>query len=105
MCKNNNFIMWLFSSFVVVGLELFFNLPRHPHPTQYVYHTARLKAHYHIVPDVTQTIQQILCDADFMGQMTKYLNNGWKLVDLCMDTAALNEGESGSPQCRGGGGS
>ena len=77
----------------VIGVELFFNVPRHRHPTLYTYHTMKVAANYHIVADATQTIQQILCDADFMGQMMLFLNKGWKLIDICMDTTALAEGK------------
>ena len=76
----------------VVGVELFFNIPKHKNPTRYTYHTLKVHANYHIVPDATQTIQQIVCDADYMGQMMLFLNQGWKLVDICMDTTALADG-------------
>ena len=76
----------------MIGVELFFNLPKHSHPVLHTYHAAKIPAKYHVVPDATQTVQQIICDADFMGQMRLFLNQGWKLVDICMDTLALAEG-------------
>ena len=73
-------------------MELFFNIPLHDQPTKFSYHAVKINSKYHVVPDATQTIQQIVCDADFMGQMKLFLNQGWKLVDICMDTLALAEG-------------
>ena len=77
----------------VVGVELFFNVPKHTFPTRYAYHATTIPATYHIVPDATQTIQQIRCDADFLGQLRAFLNRGWKLVDICIDATAIADGK------------
>ncbi|ELT97862.1 hypothetical protein CAPTEDRAFT_224889 [Capitella teleta] len=73
----------------IMGVELFFNLPKHPTPVIYAYHTVTVHANYHIMPDTTQTIQQVTCDADFMGQLTVFLSKGWKLVNICIDITAI----------------
>ena len=44
--------------------------------------------------DATQRIQQIFCEADFNKQLKLFLDKGWKLVDICMDSIALAEGKS-----------
>ena len=75
-----------------MGVELFFNVPMHKNPTLYTYYTVQVPANYYIIPDATQTIKQISCDADFMGQMKVFLARGWKLVDICIDTTAIAEG-------------
>ncbi len=93
ICVNYMFICVCI--FLVLGAELFFNMPRQDrdHPSsRYVYHTISLPAKYKIVPDATQTIQQITCDADFLGQLTLFLNSGWKLVDICLDFTVIAEG-------------
>ncbi len=73
-------------------MDLFFHTAQHRNPTKYTYHTLRVPTHYTVVPDATQSIQQIDCDADWMGQMKLFLDQGWKLVDICMDTTALADG-------------
>lgn len=78
--------------FSVMGVDLFFHLPKHEDPVFYTYHTLKVATTYTVVPDVTQSFQQISCDADWMGQMSLFLNQGWKLVDICMDTTALADG-------------
>ena len=80
--------------YVVLGVELFFNIPIHRFQTKYSYHTVTLPAQYHIVSDATQTVQQVQCDADFLGQLRLFLNRGWRLVDICMDTTAIADGET-----------
>jgi len=79
--------------FVVNGVELFFNLPVHVRqPTIFTYHVVTVSAHYHIVADATQTLQQVECSADFLGQLRLFLNQGWKLVDVCIDSTAIADG-------------
>jgi hypothetical protein len=75
-----------------MGVELFFNVPQHPEPTVYAYHAVTVHANYSIMPDTTQTIQQVTCDADFMGQLTAFLSKGWRLVNICIDITAIAEG-------------
>ena len=79
-----------------MGVELFFNMPKHKNPTKHVYHAVTVHAKYYMVPDATQTIQQILCNTDFNEQMRLFLSKGWKLVDICMDVTAIAEGEGSS---------
>ena len=79
----------------VMGVDLFFNVPKHS-PVQYTYHTVTIPAMYHIFPDPTQTIQQVVCDADFHGQLKIFLNSGWKLVDICFDSTSIADGQSKS---------
>jgi len=79
-------------SCVVNGVELFFNIPVHRLPTVFTYHVITVSAHYHIVADATQTVQQVECSTDFRGQLRLFLNQGWKLVDICIDSAAIADG-------------
>ncbi len=76
-----------------MGVELFFNWPRHEKPTKYKYHTLRKPIRYSVVPDSTQTLQQIETDTDWMGQLKVFLDRGWRLVDICMDNQALADGK------------
>jgi hypothetical protein len=76
----------------VAGVELFFNVPRHSSPSLYTYHTVTVAAQYQIVSDATQTVQQVECTADFLGQLKLFLNTGWKLVDICIDSSAIARG-------------
>ena len=75
-----------------MGVDLFFHIPKHEDPVNYTYHTLKVATTYTAVPDVTQSFLQIDCDADWMGQMSLFLNQGWKLIDICMDTTALAAG-------------
>jgi hypothetical protein len=75
-----------------MGVELFFNVPLHRSPSRFTYHTVTIAAQYQIVTDATQTVQQVECNADFLGQLKLFLNTGWKLVDICIDTSAIAEG-------------
>jgi len=83
----------LFCCCVVNGVELFFNIPVHRLPTVFTYHVITVSAHYHIVADATQTVQQVECSTDFLGQLRLFLNQGWKLVDICIDSAAIADGK------------
>jgi len=76
----------------VNGVELFFNIPVHRLPTVFTYHVITVSAHYHIVPDATQTVQQVECSADFLSQLRLFLNRGWNLVDICIDYTAIADG-------------
>ena len=51
-----------------------------------------LCARYYTALDATQTTHQVMCDSDFQGQMKLFMNQGWKLIDICIDTMALAEG-------------
>ena len=75
-----------------MGVELFFNVPLHRFQSRFTYHTVTVPAQYHIVTDATQTVQQVQCDADFLGQLRVFLNQGWKLVDICIDNTAIADG-------------
>lgn len=75
-------------------MELFFNIPVHRLPTVFTYHVITVSAHYHIVPDATQTVQQVECSADFLGQLRLFLNRGWNLVDICIDYTAIADAYS-----------
>ena len=75
-----------------MGVDLFFNLPKRRQLPHYRYHTIKVPVRFVVVPDSTQTVQQIECDADWMGQLKIFLDKGWKLVDICIDTTALAEG-------------
>lgn len=74
-----------------MGVELFFNVPRHTFATKYTYHTVTVPATYHIVHDITQLSQKVVCDADFLGQLKLFLDAGWKLIDICLDSTAIAE--------------
>jgi len=78
----------------VMGVELFFNVPLQLSQIRFTYHTVTVTAQYRIVSDATQAVQQVECNADFLGQLKLFLNTGWKLVDICIDTAAIAEGRS-----------
>ena len=75
-----------------MGVDMFFNVPEHKLPTIYVYHAIRVQTCYYVVPDVSQQVTQVECDADWMGQLKVFLDHGWKLVDIAIDTTALAEG-------------
>ena len=79
-----------------MGVELFFNCPRHENPTIYTYHTLYKPTKYSVVPDATGALQQVECDADWMGQLKVFLDKGWKLIDICQDTQALADGKKKS---------
>jgi len=64
----------------------------HRQPTVFTYHVITVSAHYRIVADATQTVQQVECSADFLGQLRLFLNQGWKLVDICIDSTAIADG-------------
>jgi len=76
----------------VNGVELFFNTPVHRLPKTFTYHVITVSTHYHIVADATDTVQQVECSTDFLGQLRLFLNQGWKLVDICIDYTAIAEG-------------
>lgn len=78
----------------VNGVELFFNIPAHHRlpSTLFTYHVISVSAQYHVVPDATQTVQQVQCSADLLGQLRLFLNKGWKLVDICIDSTAIADG-------------
>lgn len=76
-----------------MGVDLFFNVPKHENPVRYCYHTIKVPVRYVVVPDATQTIHQIESDADWMGQLKLFLDKGWKLIDICMDATALADGK------------
>jgi len=78
--------------YVVNGVELFFNAPVHRPSTIYTYHVISVSAHYHIVADATQTVQQVECSTDFLGQLRLFLNKGWRLIDICIDATAIADG-------------
>ena len=42
--------------------------------------------------DATQTLQQVVYDGDLNEQLSLFLNKGWKLVDVCVDTVAMAKG-------------
>lgn len=75
----------------MTGVELFFEIPQHPQPTIYTYHTVCVQAQYRTTYDVTG-VQRVLCDVDFLEQTQSFLSNGWRLVDICVDANALAEG-------------
>lgn len=75
--------------YTINGVELFFNIPVHRLPTIFTYHIISVSAHYHIVADATQTVQQVECSEDFLGQLRLFLNQGWKLIDICIDYTAI----------------
>jgi len=78
-------------------VELFFNeplVPAHRRVTLYTYHVITVPAHYQIVADATQTVQQVECSTDFLGQLRLFLNRGWKLVDICIDSTAIADGRT-----------
>jgi len=62
-------------------------------PTIYTYHTVTIPVTYNISSDDTQTTQQVSCDLNFFGQMKLFLDTGWKLVDICMDSTAIADGK------------
>ena len=43
---------------------------------------------------MTQTLQQVVYDGDLNEQMSLFLNKGWKLVDVCIDTVAMAHGKN-----------
>jgi len=92
ICQRSHWLMLVCYSCVVNGVELFFNIPVHRLPTVFTYHVITVSAHYHIVADATQTVQQVECSTDFRGQLRLFLNQGWKLVDICIDSAAIADG-------------
>ena len=80
--------------FSVMGVDLFFDIPKKkPESRRYCYHTINLPVKYKVVPESSKTLQQVDCDADWMGQMKLFLDKGWKLVDICIDTTALADGK------------
>lgn len=76
----------------VMGVNLFFNMPQTASPCIWQYHMIRVPTRYTVVPDASQSVQKITSDADWMGQLKLFLDKGWKLVDICMDTTSLADG-------------
>lgn len=79
------------SCIIVLGVELFFNVPLHQFPSRFTYHTVKVMAEYQIINDSSQSTLQVECNYDFLGQMKVFLKQGWKLVDICIDNSAISE--------------
>ena len=78
----------------MIGVDAFIEVPLHSQPDIYSYHAVRYPIRYTATPDPSQTMQQLHCDTDWMGQFKAFLDEGWKLVDICMDSTAIPEGWS-----------
>lgn len=59
---------------------------------RYRYHAAEVHNKYYTSPDGFHHVHRIMCDTDFRGQLKVFLDQGWKLVDICYDTIRLPEG-------------
>ncbi|KAI0212122.1 hypothetical protein LSAT2_003013 [Lamellibrachia satsuma] len=84
----------------VIGVELFCEMPVPPPSTptcefnvlrRYRYHAAEVHNKYYTSPDGFHHVHRIMCDTDFRGQLKVFLDQGWKLVDICYDTIRLPE--------------
>ena len=76
-----------------MGVDLFFNIPRHDNPVIYEYHIINVPVKYFTPAREQHVAQHLECNADWMGQMKLFLDKGWKLVDICMDTTTLAHGQ------------
>ena len=75
-----------------MGVDLFFDMPRHDAPQMYAYHTIQVPTMYYINHRDSQISQHLQCDADWTGQLKVFLDKGWKLIDICMDITTLAKG-------------
>ena len=76
-----------------MGVDLFFNIPRHKCPQIYAYHTINVPTRYYINPKESQISNHLVCDADWTAQLKIFLDKGWKLIDICMDATTLASGK------------
>ena len=78
----------------VLGVDLLFESPEHSDAVPYTYHAVKYPVRFMLVPDPTKSTHTLECDADWMGQLKQFLDEGWKLVDICIDNTALAEGRA-----------
>ena len=85
----------------VMGVELFFETPSlsasppscdDKVPRGYRYHVTEVRFKYYATPVGFHHVHRIRCDTDFRSKLKVFLDQGWKLVDICFATATLPQG-------------
>eukprot|EP00057_Strongylocentrotus_purpuratus_P028881 XP_011683355.1 PREDICTED: uncharacterized protein LOC756089 [Strongylocentrotus purpuratus] len=70
-----------------IGIDLLFHVPQHPNPTPYVYHGIHVPISYKIRAGFGQPSYQ--CMTDLNAQFGSFLNQGWKLVEINLDSSQM----------------
>jgi len=65
-----------------MGTDLFFNMPLHPNPVIYTYMAISVQIPISIPHTIGGSVDMT---CDWMGILSQYLNQGWRLADIYMD--------------------
>ncbi|EDO49209.1 predicted protein [Nematostella vectensis] len=72
-----------------IGVDLFFNVPRHPPSTTYCYQAVSIPITATVHPGFTVSVE---AQCDWMGNFAAYLNQGWKLIEIFIDKGYKQQG-------------
>ena len=83
------------SSIPAIGVDLLFHIPEHPNPTPYVYQAIYQPISYAVRGGFGVPSYQ--CTTDLTAPFGAYLNQGWKLVEINLDSSQMQRGEFVAP--------
>lgn len=87
-CCLKSGISEMFVSFVAMGCDVFFNMPRHPNATLYTYQLVNVPVQVmYLGPG---KMVKITCD--WMQNFARYLQQGWKLAEIFWDQGKRSHG-------------
>nr|XP_054764097.1 uncharacterized protein LOC129270793 [Lytechinus pictus] len=87
MQQNPSFSSGLRGHAGTIGVDLLFHTPQHPNPTPYVYHGIHVPITYTVQAGFG--IPSYQCMTDLSAQFGAFLNQGWKLVEINLDSSQM----------------
>ncbi|XP_077978350.1 uncharacterized protein LOC144433843 [Glandiceps talaboti] len=73
----------------VMGMDLFFNMAKHPNPTTYSYQAIHVPINFKMQAGMMSASTKV--ELDWHAQLQAYLSQGWKLVDIFFDAGSSTE--------------
>ncbi|XP_013403485.1 uncharacterized protein LOC106168830 [Lingula anatina] len=71
-----------------IGVDVFFNMPLHPNPRQYIYQAVNVP----IMVDVTSFSRDVQVQCNWALHFDTFLHQGWRLVEIFLDHSYMHSG-------------
>ena len=78
-----------------MGVDLFFDIPTHPNPRRFIYQTVNVPIEEAVEPATGfGALPKHTFSCDWLGQMTTFLQQGWRLVEIFLDLSSAPKDQS-----------
>ena len=77
-----------------MGVDLFFDIPTDTNPRRFIYQTVNVPIEESVLPPRLGSIPKHTFSCDWLGQMTTFLQQGWRLVEIFLDMSSAPRDQS-----------